>query len=30
MNIFSRMFKARDKPQDSLGGSQYRDRKSVV
>lgn len=23
MNIFSRMFKARDKPQDSLGGSQY-------
>ena len=23
MNIFSRMFKARDKPQDLLGGSQY-------
>ena len=23
MNIFYRMFKARDKPQDSLGGSQY-------
>lgn len=23
MNIFTRMFKARDKPQDTLGGSQY-------